>query len=288
MQCTSPILIEGVRVPCGQCLACRLNYSRMWAVRCYLESLGYKRNCFVTLTFNDDHLPKDRSVKKRHLQNFMKRLRKSIYPAKVRFFGCGEYGEQYQRPHYHVIIFGLDISSPVFYNTHYDIGKRGFWASCKAWTDKKGDPLGHVFVGSVSMESAQYVAKYVVKKQKGKGASKHYKSLGLQPEFCLSSRRPGLGYDYLKKNQDQIVELGYVSVDGKKQPLPRFFTDKLKKDVPFYSLRTVDHSLDTCDAQYEHFEELYNSLDDAYSYLQDEMKQKDINLKKHYKERTEL
>ena len=111
MICTSPISIKGdngyMFVPCGQCIACRINHAKEWATRIYGESRMHDENIFLTLTYDDEHLPKDNSVHKDEVQRFMKRLRKAVYPDKVRYFLCGEYGGQFGRPHYHVILFGL-------------------------------------------------------------------------------------------------------------------------------------------------------------------------------------
>ena len=101
---------EPITIPCGKCIGCRLAHSRSWAVRCVHESTLHEHNCFLTLTFDDDHLPSDHSVHVRDVQLFLKRLRKSLGDTKVRFFACGEYGAKNDRPHYHLIIFGYDFS----------------------------------------------------------------------------------------------------------------------------------------------------------------------------------
>jgi len=97
-----------VVVPCGQCIGCRLEKSRQWAIRCVHESKCHDDNIFVTLTYNNENLPKDGSLCLADLQKFMKRLRKK-YGAGIRYFACGEYGEKLKRPHYHVCIFGLNF-----------------------------------------------------------------------------------------------------------------------------------------------------------------------------------
>ena len=98
-----------VSVPCGQCIGCRLERSRQWAVRCVHESSLHRFSSFITLTYNDEHLPSDRSLNVEHFQRFMKRLRKHLEPLKIRFFHCGEYGDKFRRPHYHAIVFGYDF-----------------------------------------------------------------------------------------------------------------------------------------------------------------------------------
>ena len=108
-------------LPCGQCIGCRLERSRQWAVRCMHEASLPADNCFVTLTFSDDNLPKDGSLQKSDLQKFFKRLRRylesddcrvdfpDLFERKISYYACGEYGEKFSRPHYHVCIFNLDF-----------------------------------------------------------------------------------------------------------------------------------------------------------------------------------
>ena len=98
-----------IDVPCGRCVGCRLERSRQWAIRCVHEASLYDNNCFITLTYDSDHVPSDGSLRVEDFQNFMKRLRKSVAPRRVRFFHCGEYGERGDRPHYHAILFNLDF-----------------------------------------------------------------------------------------------------------------------------------------------------------------------------------
>ena len=97
-----------VTVPCGQCIGCRLERSRQWAVRCIHEASLHEDNCFITLTYDDAHLPTDLSLNVSHFQKFMKRLRKRFGEG-IRFFHCGEYGENFGRPHYHACLFTSDI-----------------------------------------------------------------------------------------------------------------------------------------------------------------------------------
>ena len=97
-----------VTVPCGQCIGCRLERSRQWAIRCYHEASMYERNSFVTLTYDDESLPLGGTLVFRDFQLFMKRLRKQ-YGAGIRFYACGEYGEKFGRPHYHVCLFNFEL-----------------------------------------------------------------------------------------------------------------------------------------------------------------------------------
>lgn len=246
MKCRFPISIkkpngEVVSVPCGQCVHCRLNKSRQWSIRMTHEQLKYgDKSCFLTLTYDDKHLPKDQSIHKEHVQKFLKRLRKELGVEKVRYFACGEYGENgvyyglvNGRPHYHLVLFGVPVDSPIFKNrhVHYENGKPCGWhADLASWSDPKThEYYGKVHVGTVTPESTNYVAGYLLKKVQGKGAKEYYDSLGIEPEFALMSRRPGIGADYVYGHYDYYSKHRFVTIKGVKYPLPRFYADKLEK-----------------------------------------------------------
>jgi len=153
---------------CGQCMPCRINRRRLWTARMMLESLLHSHNSFVTLTYDNDHLPRDGSVVPSHLQLFLKRLRASISPRVIRFYGVGEYGDRTKRPHYHVVIFGL-----VYINELRS-----------AWTK------GMVHVGELNKDSAGYCAGYITKSLTKKDDPRLG---GRHPEFCRMSLKPGIG-----------------------------------------------------------------------------------------------
>lgn len=228
MLCAHPLYLKGHAepVPCGQCCLCREQYAKQWAVRASVENLMHDKSVFLTLTYKPECLPEDRSVHKRDLQLFMKRLRKLCKNKKIRYFACGEYGDLSKLPHYHLIVYGISKNDPVFVNM---LGRSG---DCKAW------PYGRCFVGDVTFQSCKYVAGYVAKKYKGKDALKHYQELGVEPEFCLSSRRPGIGGSYFDKYQDVVFNKGYVTISGKKYDIPKYFEDKKKAEDPFYDFQT--------------------------------------------------
>lgn len=120
VKCVKPRVIKCAdgqhrTVPCGQCIACRLNKVRDWTLRIMHEAKFYKDNVFLTITYSPENLPADGSIHKEDLQLFLKRLRKALGEEKIRYFACGEYGEKYSRPHYHLIIFGIGQNHPIFY-----------------------------------------------------------------------------------------------------------------------------------------------------------------------------
>ena len=159
---------QHVTVPCGQCIGCRLERSRQWAIRCSHEAQMHEKNCFITLTFSDEHLPEDRSVDVRHFQLFMKRLRKR-YGDGIRFFHCGEYGDHFGRPHYHACIFNHDFEDKKIWKQSGS-GEIIYRSASleELW------PYGYSSVGEVTFESAAYVARYITKKVTGDPAQEHY------------------------------------------------------------------------------------------------------------------
>lgn len=175
--------------PCGQCIACRLNKVRDWTIRLMHENRFHEHSVFLTLTYDEAHLPSDGSVHKEDVQNFMKRLRN--HKKDIRFFACGEYGEKYSRPHYHLIIFGLSMNDPLFKGKVYDRKSKGYYLLSPLWKN------GNMYIGDVTYSSCRYVASYVNKKQFGKKGKDFYEKNKIEPEFTLMSRRPGIGTEFV-------------------------------------------------------------------------------------------
>lgn len=132
LQDCPPLQGPAVKIPCGKCIGCRLEYSRQWANRCMLEAQYYPENqvWFTTVTYNDKYVPKvytedfwkgrvvsGLTLRKRDFQLWMKRLRKEFSECKIRFFAAGEYGSETFRPHYHVILFGLKLDDLELWST---------------------------------------------------------------------------------------------------------------------------------------------------------------------------
>jgi len=217
-------------VPCGRCTRCRLEKSRQWATRCIHEAKMHKNNCFITLTYDNEHLPKGKTLKKRDFQLFIKRLRKK-HGKGIRYYHCGEYGDRTQRPHYHACLFGFDFKDK------------------KAWKDNLYTsrtleqlwPMGFSTIGNVTFESAAYVARYILKKQYGTKAIEHYnvinKSTGeiineREPEYTTMSRRPGIGATFYEKYKDQIERTGEIVINEKRIRTPRFYDLRIEKNNP--------------------------------------------------------
>ncbi len=215
-----------MEIACGQCLGCRLDHSRMWAMRIVHEAQDHNDNCFITLTYDEKNLPQDGSLKKKHFQDFMKRLRYKIEPKKVRYYQCGEYGEKLTRPHYHATLFGLDFEDKEFLSEQN--GHRLYTSQMLA--DTWG--MGFVTVGELTFESAAYCARYVTKKVNGKNAQDHYLrcdeygvAYWLQPEYSTMSRRPGIGAGWYEKFKTDVFPSDEVPVPGSGvyKKVPRYY-----------------------------------------------------------------
>lgn len=160
--------------PCGQCLVCRINQKRVLTARICLEAQCHQENTFATFTYAQE--PSSGSLEKRHLSSTVHRLREAmryrgLRPA--RFFGVGEYGDQTARPHYHAALFGVGEALRVLVQ--------------QCWDGVPG--AGYVDFGRVEPQSAAYIAGYVTKKH----ADPEFVAAGMQPQFSLMSRRPGVG-----------------------------------------------------------------------------------------------
>jgi len=202
------------------------------------EAQMHKGNSFITLTYAPEHLPEDYSIHKTELQKFIKRLRKNT-GKELRYFACGEYGDSKGRPHYHAIIFGYDFPDRYIHTKtkNGDILYRSPMLE-KCWK------YGHSLIGEVTFQSAAYVARYVMKKRKGKPdevdpktgkTNAEYYMLQndetgevttIEPEFCLMSRRPGLGKTWLDKYKSDTNK-DYITMNGNKMSLPKYYDNIL-------------------------------------------------------------
>lgn len=214
-----------LKLPCGQCIGCRLRRSREWAVRCTHEAQQHKENTFLTLTYERE--PYGGTLVKRHLQLFLKRLRRRT-ASRIRFFACGEYGDNSYRPHYHLLLFGYWPSDARPLKT---INGQQYYQSetlASTW------PAGFHLAGRVTPESCAYVTRYCTKKITGPAADDHYlrmventgELIQLEPEFAVMSRRPGIAKDWFVKYKDDVFPHDDVVFKGVQVRPPRYY-DKL-------------------------------------------------------------
>lgn len=223
---------QEITVKCGQCIGCKLENSRVWAMRAVHETKLYKRNCFITLTYNEENLPHRNQLNYEDFQVFMKKVRKK-YGDNIRFYMAGEYGTLNGRPHYHAILFNHDWDDKQYF--------KQTTSGEKIYTSRNLEacwPHGHVSTGEATFESAAYIARYCVQKITGEEADEHYKRydhLGeyqLTPEFNQMSRKPGIGADWLRFYKEDVFKHDIVIINGKETNVPKFYDKLLKKQNP--------------------------------------------------------
>ena len=190
------------QIPCGKCNGCKADSAQDWGVRIFHESMVHERSAMLTLTYDNDHLPIDGNLDKKHVQDFMKRLRK-LY--KVRYVATGEYGDKTKRPHYHVALFGEDFmgggtrpdTNGMYSNPELD----------RVWS------MGAATAIPITPASAFYVAGYVNKK------------IGDPDTFALQSRKPPIGRPWLDRNFHLLPARGTVMVGGRERPIPKKYLE---------------------------------------------------------------
>lgn len=232
MLCKKPYSFGVMAFGCGQCMPCRINRSRAWVGRILLESYQYPASAFVTLTYNDEEVPKDGCLSKRALQLFFKLLRQEIAPRKIRYYAVGEYGSLYGRPHYHAIVFGLF--------PHEGLVVAKSWRRVADY-DKFGDPIwisqGFSYMGDVTSGSVSYVAGYLTK-QKYKFRRDEPRPDGRTHEFVLMSKgiAKGVVDNYVKAYSSKsgkaaLFRDGWIAesfrTEGKLYPVGRYLKGKI-------------------------------------------------------------
>lgn len=238
-----------IQIPCGRCIACRLDHADAWATRMSMEAKTWQKNCFVTLTYNNPNLPKNESLIKKDLQDFLKRLRyyekgyqewnnpknrKTERP--IRYFACGEYGPRGGRPHYHMAIFNYLPNDLKPYKENHNGDMLYMSPSLQKIWGK-----GFVVVGHLEPKSASYIARYVQKKAGINPKVRVYKYNNItqtktliksskplkEPEFIIMSTGVGLGRKFWEDNKEFIKKYKYIQikVNGvvKQKALPRYF-----------------------------------------------------------------
>lgn len=263
MDCVSPIRIkknlpaaqypDGLVVPCGKCIGCRISKAREHSMRILHELTAHEKAVFVTLTYEDDQLPDNLSLRKSDLQKFIKRVRKTLehQKRKIRYYACGEYGDQYQRPHYHLIVFGLGLEKE-----DKEIVKK-----CWPFCDWSQPSIAKKSFGLVEPKSIAYVARYIEKKLTGDYAESEYTARGREPVFKVSSL--GMGRDYLSKNALKLTQNMCDTVMGVRHSLPRYYLDKLDIDRDKLKQFALDKECELV----EKVTGIYTTLDGAYKEL---------------------
>lgn len=245
------------QIGCGECIGCRLDYSREWANRGYLESTMWDNNYFVTLTLDDENIEIPEFIETKEgflfmeveniewmgtlvpkdLQDFLKRLREEFRTkynhTGIRFMAAGEYGETYGRPHYHLILFNTPFPTESFHNPKVKYEKYVYYENTileKCW--KKG----WAQITECSWNTIAYVARYITKKINGPGSEEEYAAKGQVKEFFRVSNQPGIGREYYEKHKEEIYKDDKVLIRNAKgshwvKP-PTYFDKLYEKEFP--------------------------------------------------------
>lgn len=239
-------------LPCRHCVGCRLAKSREWANRVVMEQLYHDDCWFLTLTYDDEHLPRAHGVDyygeivsshatlvKVDLQRFFKRLRRYSGQS-IRYFAAGEYGTQTYRPHYHILLFGLRLTDLCVLRQNF-AGDQYFTSALleKCWS------VGYHILGRVTWQSAAYVARYTLKKATHGYDRRYYDLAGIEPEFQVMSLKPAIGLQYYL-DHPEIMEYDTFAVStpdgGRKMRPPEYFR-KLYRDS--HPKEALDRSLNS-------------------------------------------
>lgn len=250
--CTKPIRLyfksgtakykykDGLEVPCGKCLACRIAKRNEWSLRLLHELDSHDDAIFSTLTYSPEKIPACGSLLKSDLQKFFKRLRRDISPKKIKYFACGEYGKQTFRPHYHAIIYGVGLKDKNLIDDNWQ--------------------QGHTYHGLVEINSIRYVAQYIDDKLTGEMAYETYIANNLEAPFRLSSL--GLGASWCDSNADQLKAKQTIRYRGINIALPRYYLKRLELDT---SERLKQSELSDCDLS-QHIVGLSHTSDELYRF----------------------
>lgn len=267
MQCVHPVGIamtdrqrfpEGsLKVPCGKCVACRIQKRKEWSMRLKHELNYFDDAAFITLTYSDNNLPEYDSLEKEELKRFFKRLRRKLdlQNRKIKYFACGEYGELTERPHYHMIIFGLSLK-PEDKKLVMDS-----WSYC----DWDQPTIRKKSFGLVEDQSIDYVSGYINKKLSGDMAEEYYIQRNREPVFKLSSN--GLGERYCLDNSEDITEKQTIYLKGKEHALPRYYVKKLGLSTEQLSVKAKEKDCETV----EYYTGIYISEADLYEIKNQEL-----------------
>lgn len=239
MRCFHPLTLSSRQVvPCGSCIACRINHTSQWTIRLLAEKQYWDKSSFVTLTYDDEHL-KDMSLHPEDLTKFLKRLRKYL-DVPIKYYACGEYGSKTARPHYHLILFGVGQSK----YEREAIAK--CWKLCNPVKFTDARTKG---VCCVTKDDIQYVAGYCQKKLTGVQGTQAYIEKGLFPPFQRSSQK--LGLRYFQENSDLVLDedLNVNLWNGQLISCPRYIRDKL--GLKYDKTKAFEHKLEKINETYE-------------------------------------
>lgn len=233
-------------LPCGNCPGCKMQNAASWANRMEMELPYHKNAWFLTLTYDDEHVPwsydhelginketgeveiENLTLNYEDMQKFWKRVRRWLEyhkrnTGKLMYFQAGEYGGKTHRPHYHAIVYDLPIEQSEL--KEYKRKKGAIYYNVDWITKLWG--MGHVVIAPAEWKAMAYTARYTTKKIYGHDSKKYYEELGILPERCMMSKKPAIGAQYYLDHKDEIYKKDEIQLkNGKRCKPPRYF-DKL-------------------------------------------------------------
>lgn len=189
------------------------------------ECQMHRENSFITLTYSPKHLPENQTLVLKHIQDFIKRLRRRT-GKNIRYYHCGEYGSKQGRPHYHLVLFGHDFSDK------YEFMRRGTYPVHRSPLLESLWPFGFSEIGTVTWESISYVARYVTKKMDDATRSDVNSGEIRLPEYSTMSRRPAIGRAWFEKWWLDVYPSDFIVINGKKMSPPKYYDILLEKHAP--------------------------------------------------------
>lgn len=253
MPCFAPVNVPKrgftdlrVTVACGRCIGCRMDRVRDTATRCVHESKLHAYSCMVTLTYDDEHLPRGGSLYPPHFVAFMKALRyarssvvggRRVY-SPIRFLQAGEYGSRLLRPHHHALLFGVRFPDQKLKPGSLEKGKPCWYSEELADLWGQGRRCQ---IDVLNSRTAAYSVGYVLKKITGDLAADHYRRVDpdtgeifdLHPEYSTRSNRPGLGAGFFERYREDIFRGDFcATIDGGQNPVPPYYDKLLQRDDP--------------------------------------------------------
>ncbi len=241
--------IGTMEVACGQCLGCRLDRTLMWAMRIVHESCLHEHafgNSFITFTYRSKdectakqyskghYVPDDYSLNYHHFRDFIKRLRRH-FDQKIRYFHCGEYGDENLRPHYHACLFNCTFDDQCVYQQEQGITTYESETLQTLW------PYGFCTIGELNFQTASYTAGYILKKITGNQALDTYLrndeygvAYWVKPPYITMSLKPGIGADFYAKFKTDFFPSDESPIPGKGiiKKVPRYYETMLKNSDP--------------------------------------------------------
>ncbi|QXP08611.1 MAG: replication initiator protein [Arizlama microvirus] len=292
-------------IPCNKCLGCRSARAQQWAIRCYHESSLYRDNCFITMTYDEKHLPIDGSLSKRDFQLFMKNLRKNYPGKKIRYFMSGEYGDRGDRPHYHAALFNHTFDDKIEYKSKDGVKLYISDTLNKIWGK------GYCVIGEMTFASANYIAKYIIKKVSKdftfinalvkmlKERKVTYDELEIlvkfqfdrAPVFSLMSRggrdnenqMRGIGYRWYEKYKEDIHRHDHLVINGRKSTSTKYYDNLLQEENQLLFEKIKKERMDKADYIYSYISRLAGAPSTRVDNTEDRLRVKEDVAKDNYK-----